>query len=337
MGWRHSRDSFLLFESIPKTCRIDKEVLVREEEVFPVPKGLGALILFEILESKCASTEARLVCYMKHGNIKGEMQVPRPFYQDEWVTLYNGDARHMEAVPDASVHLIITSPPYWDLKNYESTNQMGLGQSYEEYLTEIETVAKECYRVLSPGRFLCWVIGTRVSDGGMKHIPGDSIRIFEDNGFVFKKEIIWVKPRGTQGLWQRGTTQFLKDKPFPTCANINIQHEYILILQRFGSFELRTDHRLSESFIKEVAWSIWELPVSLTKGHPAPFPLELPRRLILLYSWPGETVLDPFVGTGTTLQAARELGRKGIGYEISESYCQLARRNLASATLDLQS
>jgi len=259
----------------------------------------------------------------------------KPFYQDQLVALYNGDARHMDAVTDASVHLIVTSPPYWDLKNYGTANQVGLGQSYEEYLSEIATVARECYRVLQPGRFLCWVIGTRVSDGEMKHIPADSIRIFKQAGFIFKKEIIWVKPRGTQGLWQRGTTQFLKEKPFPTCANINIQHEYILILQRAGNFELRTDYRLSENFIKEVAWSVWELPVSMTKGHPAPFPLELPRRLIMLYSWPGETVLDPFVGTGTTLLAARELGRKGIGYEISEKYCELARTNLLSPTLQL--
>lgn len=259
-------------------------------------------------------------------------------YQDQWVVLYNGDARSMDAIEDSSVHLIITSPPYWDLKDYKTPDQVGLGQSYEEYLAELEVVARECYRVLKPGRFLCWVIGTRVSNGDMKHIPGDSIRIFEHVGFRFKKEIVWVKPRGTQGLWQRGTTQFLKEKPFPTCANINIQHEYILIMQREGHFEPPSlDYKLSESFIKEVAWSVWELPVSHVKGHPAPFPLEIPRRLILLYSWPGEIVLDPFVGTGTTLLAARELGRKGVGYEISRKYCELAAHILRNTPLQLES
>ncbi|MGQ9730566.1 MAG: DNA-methyltransferase [Candidatus Zipacnadales bacterium] len=252
----------------------------------------------------------------------------RAYYDDGTIVIYHGDARHMEALAEASVQLVVTSPPYWDLKDYCNARQIGLGQSYEEYLTEVRRVAQECYRVLQSGRFVCWIIGTRVSDGDMKHIPAESIRIFEEVGFTFKKEIIWVKPKGTQGLWQRGTTQFLKDKPFPTCANLNIQHEYILILQREGRLHVRTDHRLSERFIKQAAWSVWELPVSMAKGHPAPFPIELPKRLIELYSWPGETVLDPFLGTGTTLLAARSLGRRGVGYEITEEYCKLAISNL---------
>jgi modification methylase len=247
-----------------------------------------------------------------------------PHYRDESVTIYQGDARDMRELGGAAAQLIVTSPPYWDLKDYRDARQVGLGQGYDEYLLELSKVAAECHRVLAPGRFVCWVVGTRVSDGDMKHIPAESIRIFEGSGFTFKKEVIWVKPKGTQGLWQRGTTQFLKDKPFPTCANINIHHEYILILQREGQAGLRTDYRLSESFIKQTAWSVWELGVSMAKGHPAPFPVELPRRLIELYSWPGETVLDPFTGSGTTLVAARDLGRKGVGYEISERYCELA-------------
>lgn len=251
-----------------------------------------------------------------------------PYYADDAVAIYRGDARAMTALGDACAHLVVTSPPYWDLKNYRASGQMGLGQSYPEYLAQVARVGEECRRVLQPGRFLCWVVGTRVSDGDMKDIPGESIRLFGRLGFTFKKEIIWVKPRGTQGLWQRGTTQFLKSKPFPTCANLNIQHERILILQREGSFQPREDHRLSEEFIKQTAWSVWELGVSMTKGHPAPFPLEIPRRLIQLYSWPGETVLDPFLGTGTTVLAARELGRKGIGYEVNEEYCRLAAQAL---------
>jgi len=257
------------------------------------------------------------------------------FYQDDATSIHQGDARAMSDLTDASIELIVTSPPYWDLKNYRTTAQMGLGQSYEEYLAEIARVGAELRRVLQPGRFLCWIVGTRVSDGDMKDIPGESVRIFEGQGFTFKKEIIWVKPKGVQGLWQRGTTQFLKTKPFPTCANLNIQHETILILQREGDFERRTDHRLSEAFIKETAWSVWTLGVSMTKGHPAPFPVEIPRRLIEMYSWPGETVLDPFLGTGTTLLAARELGRQGVGYEVNEGYCEMAAQTLASRTRSL--
>jgi len=256
--------------------------------------------------------------------------VPDPMvYDDGGVRLIHGDARDMCALADASVALIVTSPPYWDIKNYRTRRQMGLGQSYEEYLEALSDVGRECRRVLQPGRFMCWVVGTRVSDGDMKDIPGDCVRVFEPLGFRFKKEIIWVKPKGTQGLWQRGTTQFLKSKPYPCQANLNIQHETILILQREGEYDRPAGDRLPEDFIKQVAWSVWELPVSRTKGHPAPFPASIPERLIRLYTYEGETVLDPFAGTGTTLLAARELGRGGVGYEISEEFCGLAANALS--------
>ena len=250
------------------------------------------------------------------------------FYDDGNVRLHLGDAREMREVGERSVSLVVTSPPYWDIKNYRSRSQIGLGQSYEDYLEQIALVVEECGRVLEPGRFAAWVIGTRVSDGDLKHIPADTIGVFSRAGFTLRKEIIWTKPKGTQGLWQRGTTQFLKKKPYPCCANLNIQHESILIFQAPGEFEPPHEHPLDEDFIKQVAWSVWELPVSRTKGHPAPFPVELPRRLIQLFSYPGETVLDPFAGTGATLLAARELGRRAIGCEISEEYCALARELL---------
>lgn len=245
-------------------------------------------------------------------------------HEAEGVRLIRGDARDMSALADASVALIITSPPYWDIKNYRTHKQMGLGQSYEEYLQALGDVGCECRRVLQPGRFMCWVVGTRVSDGDMKDIPGDCVRLFEPLGFRFKKEIIWVKPKGTQGLWQRGTTQFLKSKPYPCQANLNIQHETILIFQREGAYDPPACDPLPEDFIKQVAWSVWELPVSRVKGHPAPFPAAIPERLIRLYTHAGETVLDPFAGTGTTLLAARELGRAAVGVEISEEFCALA-------------
>jgi len=244
------------------------------------------------------------------------------------VTLYCGDARRMDAPAGDSIDLIITSPPYWTIKNYRHRQQIGLGQSYEEYLEQLSLVGREMHRVLRAGRFLCWVIGTHVSDGELKHIPAECVRLFGEIGFVLRKEFIWAKPKGTQGLWQRGTTQFLKSKPYPGQANINIQHEFILVFQKPGDFPIREEHPLGEAFIKETAWSVWELPVSRAKGHPAPFPLELPSRLIRLFSYPGETVLDPFAGTGTTLLAARQLGRKAVGYEISEEYCGLAGRLL---------
>lgn len=253
----------------------------------------------------------------------------REHFRDGAVTLYCADSREMPEVQTGSVDLVVTSPPYWDIKNYGADAQVGLGQTYSEYLLELSKTLKECFRVLKPGHFLAVVIGTRISDGELTHIPADLIRLMPIIGFTLKKEIIWVKPKGTQGLWQRGTTQFLKDKPFAGCANINIQHESILIFQREGQYQPDSTYTLPEAFIKEVAWSVWSLRVSQTKGHPAPFPEEIPARLIRLYTKPGDTVLDPFIGSGTTAVAAANLGRRCIGYEISETFCKLAVQNLA--------
>jgi site-specific DNA-methyltransferase (adenine-specific)/site-specific DNA-methyltransferase (cytosine-N4-specific) len=173
-------------------------------------------------------------------------------------------------------------------------------------------------------------VGTAVSDDGMESIPSDIITIMKNLGFVFKKEIIWVKPKGTQGLWQRGVTKFLKKTPYPCNFNINIMHEYILIFQKKGELKLSFTEkdRLPEDFIKKVCWSVWEMPVSMTKGHPAPFPEELPERLIRLYTVEGETVLDPFGGTGTTMKVARDLNRNCILYEINPEYLEIIKQKV---------
>ncbi|MDD4178553.1 MAG: site-specific DNA-methyltransferase [Candidatus Margulisbacteria bacterium] len=247
--------------------------------------------------------------------------------------IYLGDSRGMPELKDNSIDFIITSPPYWDLKNYKSNKQIGLGQSYEQYLEEIEKVFKESSRVLKAGRYFALVIGTRISDGELVHIPADCISIFRNYSMRLKKEIIWTKPKGTQGLWQRGTTQFLKSKPYPRNANYNIQHEFILIFRKennsiISEDKFRVNHKLSEEFIKEVAWTNWTIGVSRQKNHPAAFPVELPTRLIRLYSYPGEVVLDPFMGSGTTALAANNLDRHCIGYEISKEYCEICKENI---------
>jgi len=259
----------------------------------------------------------------------------RLFYDDNTITLYNEDSRSMKEIDDGSIGFIVTSPPYWDLKNYNHKTQIGLGQSYEKYLTELKKVFKECYRVLKDGRFFALIVGTRISNGDLKHIPMDCISMLKKLGFTLKKEIIWVKPKGTQGLWQRGTTKFLKKMPYAGCPNINIQHEFILIFQKKGNFEYNENEKLSEKFIKDICWSVWELKVSQLKGHPAPFPLELPMRLIQMFSDSKDIILDPFWGIGTTSLAARMLGRKSIGYEISENYCKLGVENLRQMTLEV--
>jgi site-specific DNA-methyltransferase (adenine-specific)/site-specific DNA-methyltransferase (cytosine-N4-specific) len=161
----------------------------------------------------------------------------------------------------------------------------------------------------------------------MRAINADIEKIMEDLNFIFRKEIIWVKPKGTQGLWQRGVTKFLKKEPYPCFFNLNIMHEYILIFQNQGSLQIDPMHknRLSEEFIKQVSWSIWNMPVSFTKGHPAPFPEVLAERLIKLYTFENDTVLDPFGGSGTTMKVARDQKRNSIIYEINPNYMEIIK------------
>ena len=254
-------------------------------------------------------------------------------------TIVLGDSRSMPELESESIQFVVTSPPYWNLKKYtereqgeEEANSRShfLEDVYSLYLQSIYDVFKEVKRVIQPGRFVAINIGTAVSKEGMKPIHADIIKQMENLGFKFKKEIIWVKPKGTQGLWQRGVTKFLKKEPYPCFFNLNIIHEYILIFQNEGQLklDLQSNHKLSEHFIKEVSWSIWQLPVSYTKGHPAPFPDCIPERLIRLYTFENETVLDPFAGSGTTMRVSRNLNRNSIIYEINPNYIKLIKDKL---------
>jgi DNA modification methylase len=252
-------------------------------------------------------------------------------------TLIIGDSASMTEIDSGSIHLVVTSPPYWNLKKY-GQERLGSNQSYAKYLYEIQLVLKEVKRVMAPGRFVAINVGTAVSNNGMKPINDDVVRLMEDLNFTFKKEIIWIKPKGTQGLWQRGVTKFLKNEPYPCFFSLNIMHEYILIFETEGQMQicLKPEHRLPEDFIKKVSWSVWDMGVSYTKGHPAPFPDELPYRLIKLYTLPEETVLDPFGGSGTTMKVARNLNRNSIVYEINPEYIELIKQNVKwEETLDL--
>ncbi|MFX0114443.1 MAG: DNA-methyltransferase [Candidatus Hodarchaeota archaeon] len=261
--------------------------------------------------------------------------------REQWTEhhIYFSNAAHMPEIASRSIQLAVTSPPYWSLKRYGRGEQIGFSQAYEAYLCDLKAIIAEIARVISKWRFVCINVGTAVSDQGMKSIPADIINIAAEFDLLFRKEIIWKKPKGVQGLWQRGTTQFLKKRPFATFLNLNILHETILIFQHCPGllapssqewYEylkekglLLPKNKLSEDFIKKWAWSVWELDVSKVKGHPAPFPLELPQNLIRLYSFPGETVLDPFLGSGTTAKAAIIEGRNSIGYEINVQYRKL--------------
>ena len=240
-----------------------------------------------------------------------------------------GDSSDMSEIKDKKIQLIVTSPPYWNLKKYGAKG-LGRKESYSIYIEGIKKILVEMKRVLEPGRFAVINVGTAVSNEGMMPINGDIVKIMEELGFTFRKEIIWIKPKGTQGLWQRGTTKYLKSEPYPGYFNLNIMHEYILIFQNEGEMKIERSEktRLTEEYIKKIAWSMWDLRVSYTKGHPAPFPEEIPNRLIQMYTVKGDTVLDPFGGSGTTMKVAEELGRNSIIYEIHEDFLDIIREKI---------
>ncbi len=235
-------------------------------------------------------------------------------------TIFNTSSEAMEELPDCSVHLMVTSPPYNVGKDYD--NDLTL----EEYLAFLMRVWKETYRVLVPGGRAC----INVANLGRKpYIPlhASIMRDMIDLGFLMRGEIIWDKAASAStstawGSWQSATNPTLRDT-----------HEYILVFSK-GSFRRdKMDGRRStiskEEFL-EFTKSVWGFPSESAKkvGHPAPFPVELPYRLIQLYTFSDEIVLDPFMGSGQTALAALKAGRHFVGYELSGEYCDLARRRI---------
>jgi DNA modification methylase len=201
------------------------------------------------------------------------------------------------------------------------------------------TVFHECYLVLEAGRFMAINIGTVVSDEGMKFICGDFVKLAQQAKFIFKKDIIWHKPKGTT-KWQRGATQFTQN-PYPLKYNTNINHEYILIFQKPGECKKISNKKIrpfNKIFTREMAYSVWDIiPINspnLDEKHVAPYPEEIPSRLIKLYTYKNEIVLDPFAGSGTTCKVAYELGRKSIAVEISKSYCNLIEKKIKNLKFD---
>jgi len=233
-----------------------------------------------------------------------------------------------------SIDFVVFSPPYWNLRNYNYDGQIGYKQKYEDYLNDMVLVVKECEKVLKDGRFMAINIGTVVSKDGMRFVSGDFVREFLKVGFIFRKDVIWHKPRGTT-KWQRGGTQFSQN-PYPLMFNTNINHEYILIFQK-GNLKDKINTELTpkfnRSFIRKMAYSVWDIrPVNSPKideKHVAPYPEELPKRLIQLYTFPGEIVLDPFAGCGTTGKVSKMLGRSSVLIDMSKEYCKLIEKKLS--------
>ena len=248
--------------------------------------------------------------------------------------IFRGDSRSLCHVADSSVHLVVTSPPYWTLKRYrESEGQLGHVERYEVFLAELDKVWSECFRVLVPGGRLIIVVGdvclSRKRHGRHMVVPlHASIQEHcRTIGFDNLAPIIWHKIANARFEVQ-GKGGFL-GKPYEPNAVIKNDIEFILMQRKGGAYRTPTlGMRLLSivSHAEHQAWfrQVWTLTGASTKEHPAPFPVALAERLIRMFSFVGDTVLDPFLGTGTTSVAAAACGRNSIGFEIDPSYSRLA-------------
>jgi len=259
--------------------------------------------------------------------------------------LINGDARDLSFIPDESVHLVVTSPPYWNLKKYnENPNQMGHIQDYEAFLADLRKVWTHVLRVLVPGGRLVCVVGdvcvARRRFGRHLVFPlhADICVICRQIGFDNLNPIIWHKIANASYEVQNGS-KFL-GKPYEPNAIIKNDMEFILMQRKPGGYRQPSDRQRRESMIDKKDFGrwfqqIWNIPGASLKNHPAPFPLELATRLVRMFSFVGDTVLDPFCGTGTTMVAALKYQRNSIGVEIDPEYCHMAAAYLKAESNDL--
>jgi len=256
--------------------------------------------------------------------------------------VYFKSSEKMSEIPDNSVNLIITSPPYWTLKDYENDNQIGYNStSFESYLDNLEKVWFECVRVLAPDGKLCINIMPFLLTGDNTDFGRRETRLMLNE--------IWNSIAKTKQMFQFGL--FIWDKrkitrfssfgsyPYPPNIFSTYPYEWITVFSKAGkrpkvSIEIKEKSKIATKEWQDWAInSIWEMQPAKAKSeeHPAPFPEELPRLLIKLYSFLGDVVLDPFLGTGTTSKVALELGRKAIGYELNSEYRKLILRKLNAA------
>lgn len=254
-----------------------------------------------------------------------------------------GDSRSLNKIKDKSVQLIITSPPYWQLKDYGAEDQIGFNDSYEEYINNLNLVWKECNRVLADGCRLCINIGDQfarsVYYGRYKVIPirTEIIRFCESLGMDYMGAIIWQK---ATTMNTSGGGAIMGSYPYPRNGILKMDYEFILLFKKLGNAPKPTKEQKAASAMTKEEWnqyfsSHWNFNGVKQLEHIAMFPEELPKRLIKMFSFVGETVFDPFAGSGTTSLAAKNLGRNSIGYEINKEFAPIIKEKLCNNQLVL--
>lgn len=265
--------------------------------------------------------------------------------QKTYQRLINGDARDLSFLSDESIHLVVTSPPYWNLKRYnENPDQLGHVNDYESFLVELEKVWREAFRVIVPGGRLVCVVGdvcvSRRRFGRHLVFPlhADICVLCRKIGFDNLNPIIWHKIANASFEVENGS-KFL-GKPYEPNAIIKNDMEFILMQRKPGGYRKPTEEQRKLSKIDKKdfgTWfqQIWNITGASTRNHPAPFPLELASRLVRMFSFHGDTVLDPFCGTGTTMIASLRYGRNSIGIDIDSEYCRMAAQYLKKESSSL--
>lgn len=261
--------------------------------------------------------------------------------------LHQGDARMMSFLEPGSVHLVVCSPPYWTLKEYrEGEGQMGFIENYEAFLKELDKVWKQCYRALVPGGRLIIVVGdvclSRRKNNGRHTVVPLHASIQEHCrklGFDNVQGIFWQKIANAS-YEVEGGSGFL-GKPYEPNAVLKNDVEYILMQRKPGGYRSPSVATRVMSVIPAENYQKWfrivwtDVPGASTKKHPAPYPASLAERLIRMFSFVGDVVLDPFLGTGSTAVAAARCGRNSVGVEVDPVYYQMARKRIEAETRDL--
>jgi len=255
---------------------------------------------------------------------------------NNWAKIYLGDSRAMTELADAGIDLAVTSPPYWHIKDYGVPGQIGHGQSLHEYLKDLYRTWRECFRVLREGARLCINIGDQFARaavyGRYKVIPlhAELINQCEHLGFDFMGAIIWQKKTTMNTT---GGAVVMGSYPFPPNGIVEIDYEFILIFKKPGqsrkvSTDIKEASRLTKEEWKEYFAGHWHFGGVRQVGHEAMFPEELPRRLIKMFTFVGDTVLDPFLGSGTTVKVALESARNAVGFEINPDFLEAIPRKI---------